>query len=252
MNFYAYDETSGMDANGYYLNYRLAGSNENIGDMNNVPEIETMYLNSESFKDGDSVNETPFFYARVSDEKGINMSGTGIGHDMILCIDNSTILTYTLNSSYNTIDNNTGEIRFLIPELTPGKHSLTFKVWNILNISTIDSLHFNVEKGLKPTIIDITASHIPARDFTNFRLLHDRPESVIDVEIFVYDLSGRSVWSHKETGSSAWSKQYDVTWDLTNNKGNRVEQGIYIFRAIVNTPEGKEATKAKKIMVLKQ
>jgi hypothetical protein len=125
-------------------------------------------------------------------------------------------------------------------------------VWNIINHSAVDSLHFNVVKGLKPNLYNITATNVPARDFTNFRLTHDRPESTMYVEILVYDLTGRAVWSHKETGSSSWMKQYDVEWNLTNKSGNRVEQGVYLYRAIINAPEGREATKAKKLIVLRQ
>jgi hypothetical protein len=250
MNFYAYDTNSGLDATGSYQDFILTGSDE-VNAGNGTPEIRQMFLNSEAFHNGGDVNETPFFVARVYDEKGINMSGNGMGHDLTLCIDNLARQTYILNSHF-VPNGNQGEVQFSIPELKPGKHQLVFKVWNILNHSTVDSLSFNVVKGLQPNLYDITATHIPARDFTNFRLTHDRPESIIDVEIFVYDLMGRPIWSHKETGSSYWLRQYEIEWNLTNSSGNRVEQGTYVYRAVVNSPEGKEATKAKKIIVLKQ
>jgi hypothetical protein len=250
INFYAYDEKSGLDANGNYKNFLLGGS-DNIEISDKAPEIKQIFLNSESFQNGDNVNETPFFVARVYDEKGINMSGSGLGHDITICIDNSSQRTYTLNSYY-VADDKAGEVQFSIPELAPGKHQLVFKIWNILNNSANDTLQFNVVKGLKPNLYDITATHVPARDFTNFLLIHDRPESTIDVEIFVHDLAGRTIWRHKETGSSSWLKQYEIEWNLTNSAGNRVEQGVYIYRATINSPEGKETTKAKKIIVLRQ
>jgi hypothetical protein len=252
INFYAYDENTGRDANGYCTNYALAASDKNPDDSENGPEIRKIFLNSEQFENGGSVNETPFFVAQVFDEHGINMSGNGLGHDITICIDNSPQLTYSLNSYYTSINGQEGELRFSIPELSPGTHTLVFKVWNILNVSSKVSLNFNVEKGLKPNLYDITATNVPARDFTNFRLIHDRPESIIDVEVLVYDMTGRMVWSRKETGSSSWLKQYSIEWNLTNGAGQRVEQGIYLFKAIVNAPEGKETTKAKKIIVLKQ
>jgi hypothetical protein len=252
INFYAYDKNTGLDANGYYLNCIMTASDKTRDDSENGPEIRKIFLNSESFENGGNVNETPFFVARVFDETGINMSGSGLGHDITICIDNSAKLTYSLNSYYTLTDEQEGEIRFPIPELSPGKHTLVFKVWNILNVSSKVSLDFNVVNGLRPNLYDIMATNVPARDYTNFRLIHDRPESIIDVEIRVYDMAGRAVWSHKETGSSSWLKEYDIEWDLTNGAGQRVEQGIYLFKAIVNAPDGKETTKAKKIIVLKQ
>jgi hypothetical protein len=251
INFYAYDEGTGRDANGYYMNFLLAASDDNVDTGNGAPEIRQLFLNSESFRNGDSVNETPFFFARVYDAKGINMSGNGLGHTISVCIDNSALHTYSLNSWY-VPDGNEGEVRFSIPELSPGQHRLVFKVWNILNRSTSDTLHFNVVKGLRPALYDVTATRIPARDYTSFRLVHDRPESVIDVELSVCDLTGRTVWTYSETGSSSWLKEYEIEWDLTDNSGKRVEQGVYVYRAVINASEGREATKAKKIVVLRQ
>ncbi|MDR0507409.1 MAG: type IX secretion system sortase PorU [Dysgonamonadaceae bacterium] len=251
INFYANDITNGMDANGFYTKYMLAGSS-NAEYETTPPEITKMFLNSESFVSGGDVNETPFFVAGVFDKTGINITGNGLGRDITICIDNSPKHFYSLNDYFIPQNETGGEIKFPIPELAPGRHILKFKVWNILNISATDSLSFNVVKGLKPKLYDITATNIPARDFTNFRLTHDRPESIIDVEILVYDLTGREVWSHKEAGSSSWQKQYEVEWNLTNNAGRRIEEGVYIYKAVICSSEGKEATKAKKIIVLKQ
>ena len=252
MNFYAYDEETGMDANGSYSKYQFSGTGSDLNYGDEGPEILSMFLNSESFKDGDNVNETPFFVARVFDEEGINMTGSGLGHDITICIDNSANLTYTLNSYYTPIDENEGEIKFSIPALSPGKHQLVFKVWDILNNSSTDSLTFNVVAGLKPHLYDITATNVPARDNTYFLLSHDRPESEIEVEVSVYDLAGRAVWTRKEVGSSSWLKQYPIEWNLTDGSGQRVGSGVYLYRAVINTPEGKEVTKSKKIIVLGQ
>jgi hypothetical protein len=250
INFYAYDENSRLDANGYYEKFRLTGTDDMIDVGNGAPEIKQLFLNTEAFQNGDNVNETPFFVARVYDENGINMTGNGLGHDIAICIDNSSQHTYSLNS-YFIPDDKAGEVQFSIPELKPGEHQLVFKVWNILNHSASDTIRFNVVKGLKPNLYDITATSIQNRDFINFRLVHDRPESIIEIEIFVYDLMGRPIWSHKETGSSSWLQQYEIEWDLTG-AGKRVEQGVYIYRAIINAPEGRETTQAKKIIVLRQ
>ena len=56
------------------------------------PNIEMMVLNGEEFKDGDLVNESPLLMARVSDESGINLSSSGIGHAITLTIDDKTTI----------------------------------------------------------------------------------------------------------------------------------------------------------------
>ena len=251
IGLYAYDPTLKKDAAGSFVNYNFSGTGDDL-EPGDGPEIVDMFLNTENFKDGDTVNETPFFFAEVRDEHGINQSGSGIGHDMELRIDNNPAWSYPLNSFYQSIDNNGGTVGFSIPELPPGKHFLTFRVWNIFNISTIDTLNFTVAKGYKPTIIELQANENPARTVTYFTLNHNLPETVLNIEIGVYDISGRTVWIHSERGSSGFGKEYRIEWYLNNNAGNRVPPGIYIYRATIRTAKSMETTRAKKIIVLGQ
>lgn len=252
MSFYASNSEAGLDASGCFQDYILAGTSENPNPDEEGPEIIEMYLNTANFKDGDDVNETPFFYANVFDEDGINMTGSGLGHDIMISIDDNPVWTYNLTNYYTPVDAMEGIVGFSIPELTAGNHVLTFRVWDILNNPSTDSLRFNVVKGFKPEIYELTTSINPAKINTYFILNHDMPETQLDVEIRVYDLMGRAIWSHTENGSSGFLKEYPIEWDLTNNSGGRVPPGIYVYRAAISTSTSKEATKAKKIIVLGQ
>jgi hypothetical protein len=252
MNFYASDDQTKRDAAGSFRKYMLAGTGDNPNNDEEGPEIIRMFLNTENFRDGDDVNETPFFFANVFDEDGINRTGNGLGHDIMISIDDNPAWTYILNNYYDPVDDLEGNIGFSIPELPEGRHILTFRVWDILNNPSVDSLNFYVAKAYKPAIFDLQARENPARVNTYFVLSHDLPETPLNVEIRVYDLSGRSVWSYSEKGSSGFLKYYPIEWNLVNGAGNRVPPGIYVYRALIRTATGKEATKAKKIIVLGQ
>jgi hypothetical protein len=247
MTFYAYDTRSFQDACGTFGNYILAGTGDDTYNEN-VPEIVEMFLNTESFKNGDDVNDTPYFFARVSDENGINKSGSGLGHDISICIDNNPAWTYPLNAYYEPISVTEGTVGFSIPGLPAGNHTLSFRVWNIVNIPATDSLNFNVVKGYKPEIFDLQAQNNPTRISTSFQLSHSLPATQLAVEIRVYDLTGRVIWNHTENSSAV----YPIEWNLTSNGGVRVRPGIYLYQAIIKTGTSKEVTKAKKIIVLGQ
>jgi hypothetical protein len=251
MNFYAWDASNHTDAAGSFLNYTLSGTADDASRNELGPDIETMFLNTASFQNGDNVNETPFFYAEVFDEDGINRTGSGVGHDITISIDNNPAWTYSLNNYFQSgEESGSGSIGFSIPELPAGRHKLVFKVWDILNNSSTDSLSFNVIKGLKPEIHTVTAGPNPAKERTEFRLEHDRPETVLAVEIRVYDLTGRAVWAYQATGSSDYQRAYPVEWDLKTDTGHKVGPGIYVYQAVIKTTGGKEATKSKKLIVL--
>jgi len=256
MNLYAYDVSSGNEANGSFMNYRIQGTDDSfdIGDTAS-PVIKYLYLNDSTFKSGDVVNETPYFVAKVTDKFGINISGAGIGHDIQIAINNSPATTYSLNDYYIPSDSveNTGKIAFSIPELKEGEHTLRFQVWNIMNNFTIETINFSVKKGLQPRMSDLYASINPARigtPGTKFVFTHNRPETPIEVKISVFDLSGRPVWTRMESGIS--DNTYEIPWDLRTNNGGYVQPGVYIYSATVKSQGGIETTKSKKIIVLGQ
>jgi hypothetical protein len=249
MSLYAWDPDKHTDASGSFLNYTLSGTADYDGLNQLGPDIEEMYLNINTFKNGDRVNETPFFHASVFDEDGINRTGSGLGHDISICIDNHPARIYSLNNYFTSgSDFGHGLIDFPIPELPEGPHQLVFKVWDILNNSAADSLSFTVVKGRQPQLSDARAVPNPAKTKTVFYLDHDRPESVLEIDIHVYDLTGRRVWSHAETGSSRSSQP--IEWDLNASGGGRVAPGIYVYRASIKTTGGQEATRSKKLIIL--
>ena len=75
------------------------------------------YLNNPDFRDGGTVNETPYFYAVLSDTDGINTTGNGVGHDLEIIIDGDENKTYILNDYYeNDFGSYTrGTVSFHIP-----------------------------------------------------------------------------------------------------------------------------------------
>ncbi len=254
MNLYASDEASGTEAQGAFLNYRVGGTADDAVDDTEGPEIRALYMNDTTFVDGGAVNTTPLFVARLWDESGVNITGSSIGHDMMLIVDGNTALSFNLNSYYEQTVGTDGEgiVSYSLPTLTPGLHSAEFKVWDICNNSTTRTFTFEVKEGIKPSLLELTASPSPAREEVTFHLMHNRPGSRLTVGIMVYDIAGRLVWKHEESGASELFRSYTVSWDLSNNRGGRLRPGVYIYRAAISCEGSKEATDAKKLIILAQ
>lgn len=252
MSLYAYENESKRDAAGSFKDFSVAGTSDQPRIDNTPPEIRSVFLNDTTFTDGGEVNITPYFYAKVWDESGINITESGIGHGITLSIDNDPNTRYLLNNYYenNPGSNGEGTVKFSIPALSPGLHSAEFKIWDIMNNSTTYTFSFHVVEGLKPFITRIVATPTPARGNVEFHITHNRPESRMKVGILVYDIAGRLHWKHEETGSSELFKDYRIEWDLRNNAGAHVPPGVYIYRAAISTNNSKEATEAKKMIIL--
>lgn len=254
MNLYASDEETGIEAQGAYINFIVGGTSDTGDDDVDGPDIRAAFLNDSTFISGDKVNTTPLFVASLWDQTGVNISGSSVGHDMMLTIDNSPSLSYTLNGYYESLPGKEGEglVRFAVPTLEPGRHTAEFKVWDISNNSSSYTFDFEVVEELKPYIINLIATPNPAREQVQFRLYHNRPESKLNVTIMVYDMIGRLQWRHTESGSSELFNAYTVTWDLTNGSGARLRPGVYLYRVAVSSDYSKEASEAKKLIILAQ
>lgn len=244
---YAWSD-NGQEAQGTTENLYVYGFNNDAELDEEAPVIEQFYVNSPNFTNGGLVNSSPVIFARISDESGINISDSGIGHSMTLTIDDSKVLS-DLNSYYTQDPDNpaTGSLIYPVGDIKAGKHTLTLTVWDNANNVSKASLDINVGAAVDPVIYDMTASVTDT--YIDFNINLDRPNTSLDVEIGVFDLNGRRLWSVEQNMNSGIESTVSARWDMTDTSGTRVPRGIYIYRAKVLTPEGTYATKSKKIAI---
>jgi len=142
-----------------------------------------------------------------------------------------------------------GTTYYSIPELTPGMHRLKFRAWDILNNSSTAELTFNVVSGLKPTLHSISCTNNPATTSTTFIINHDRTGCEMDVELDIFDVSGRLLWNYGETGVST-NGAFTIDWDLTIDGGQRLQTGVYLYRVRIACDGSKMVSKAKKLIII--
>ena len=250
ITLYALSNDKRQMAHGYFSTFTMSADSLSTDD--GVGPSIYCYLNSRSFVNGGTVNATPLFCAELYDRNGINVSEGGIGHNMELIVDGELARTYVLNDyfQYDFGDYRSGSLSFSLPELAIGQHSLQFRAWDALNNSTIAELQFQVVRGLEPTLFSVDCTKNPARTNTTFVIGHDRAGSQVDVVLEIFDASGRQLWRHSETGIAA-DQTYTIDWDLTTGGGHRLQTGVYFYRILLSSDGSTQASKAKKIVILK-
>ena len=248
INAFAINDDHTLTAHGYTDKFIVGGSD--IAQNDSVGPSIYCYLNSPSFSNGDRVNSTPYFVAEVKDKDGINASGAGIGHDMQLIIDGKMEMTYSLNENfqYDFGSYTSGSTYYNIPQLEEGPHKLQFRAWDILNNYSTAELTFNVVTGQKPSF-SIGCTDNPASESTTFIISHDRSGAELGVIIDVFDVSGRLLWRHEESGVSD-TGTYTVPWDLTIDGGSRLQTGVYLYRVHLTSEGATRISKAKKLIVV--
>lgn len=249
INLYAVNSDKTITANGHSDHFYVGGSN--VADNDSIGPAIYCYLNSPSFENGGNVNTTPYFAAQINDGNGINVTGSGIGHNLELIIDGKATMTYNLNDnfSYDFGTYKSGTTYYNIPELSEGKHKLLFRAWDILNNSSTSQLDFNVVNRLEPNLFKVSLSNNPATTATTFIINHDRTGSDMDVQIEVFDMSGRILWKHSETAVPT-SSVYTVTWDLCVDGGSRLRTGVYLYRVKIASEGSSQVSKSHKLIVI--
>ena len=249
INVYAINNAKTEAANGFTEQFTLGGT-ESAGNDSIGPSIYC-YLNSPSFTNGGNVNATPYFVAQITDKDGINTTGNGIGHDLELVIDGDMSKTYILNDNfeYDFGSYTSGTTHYAIPELSAGQHKLRFRAWDILNNSSTAELTFNVVRGLEPTLYSVSCTENPASTTTTFIVNHDYTGSNLDVDIDIFDISGRHLWTYSDTGV-ATTGTYTTDWNLTIDGGERLQTGVYLYRVRISADGSSKVSKAKKLIII--
>ncbi len=241
--YYAHDPELQKEAIGYFEDFTIGGSStveiqDTIG-----PELN-IYLNNPAFIDGSKTYEYPHFYAEIYDENGINTIGTGIGHDLLMVIDNDPKQTYVLNN-YFTAGNNSyqeGLVSYKMSQQEAGAHSLIFRAWDLYNNSSTATLNYHVVKGLGPQIYNIITYPNPVSrtNILYIDIAHDQPNETIETLVYLYNVSGELVHIHKQIGTET----------ISLNIGEiSLTSGIYIYQVNIKTASSKYSSYVGKIII---
>ena len=239
------DENETVEAVGHFEDFVVGGTGKSILADTVGPEM-IIYLNHTAFQDGERTYATPRFYADLYDENGINTAGAGIGHDLMLIIDNDPKQIYTLNEYFTAANSSyqAGQVSYLMGQLSDGPHNLTFRAWDLLNNSTTKSLNFIVESGLDPSITNVTTYPNPVSEqsIVNVIVDYNQPDELLTTELYLYNMSGQLVWSHTQDNPDA----------VSINLGSiGLNAGIYVYTVKIKSASSRYSTTSGKIIVTK-
>ncbi len=235
--YYAYNET--MDAQGYFDDFYVGGSSNTTISDSNGPQID-LFLNSTSFKDGETVSASSVLLANISDETGINTAGTGIGHDITAILDDDYSNVIVLNDYFQADKDQytSGKIVFPLTKLAEGEHKIVLKVWDVLNNSSEKEIRFVVKDVFR--IETVSCYPNPMTEETTFVFTHNMPDETFDVNLEIFQTTGSRIdIVHSIVGSSGTESQ-PIVWTPAERQV-KMRAGVYIYR-ITATTNGKVTT----------
>ncbi len=250
-----YANTTSTDASGFYENVIVGGYDNNTIEDDEGPEIE-LYLNDENFVFGGVTDESPVLLAYVMDSSGVNTVGTGIGHDIVAVLDKNTDKSINLNDYYESdLDSyKSGIIKYPFSKLSDGIHSLSIKVWDVQNNSAQAYTEFIVAESAELAIEHVLNYPNPFTTHTEFFFDHNQPNSSLEVLLQVFTVSGKLVFTYNEIVPTTGYRTGPLPpygWDGTDDFGDKLGRGVYLYKLRVRTMDGSYADKLEKLVILR-
>ena len=222
------------DGIGFNRDFIVGGTDTTSRNDNTGPDI-FIYLDSRDFRPGDMVNENPLLIVDLFDDIGINTTGNGIGHSIEAWLDDSD-KSIILNDYYRgKLDSfQEGTVEYTLSNLTPGRHTLRIRAWDVENNSAYAEVDFLVAESSKLTIMNVYNYPNPMSQETYFTFNHNQ-SGPIDVEIKVYTVTGRLIRVIRQPAIE--KKFVTIRWNGTDADGDFVANGVYFYRLKVRALE---------------
>lgn len=256
----------------YKDDLKVGGINPNGVDDDEGPVVN-LYMNNLNFAPGGITDRSPYLLACVTDSTGINATGAGIGHDITQLLNEDINTTTVLNQFFEGGENapcknpgikdyQQGRVLYRLRDLELGEHTVKFRIWDINNNSTTETLNFVVmENGDRKLHIDKLLNWPnPFTDKTFFHFEHNCPE-MLEAQIQIFTVSGKLVKNIRQSVSSAPFREgyrtgkYAIPWDGLDDYGNKIGKGVYIYKVIIKGSDSESckgvATKVEKLVILK-
>ncbi|MFZ0454681.1 MAG: C25 family cysteine peptidase, partial [Ignavibacteriaceae bacterium] len=229
------------DGLGYTDNIIIGGTDSSVVNDGKGPDVE-IYFDSATPSTSFLINPNSKLIVKLSDETGINSTGTGVGHQLegILNDNISSPIDFT-NDFTGDKDSGgkSGEINYSFNDITPGEYKIEVKAWDVFNNYSSKTAYFTVVSGDDLVLSNVYNYPNPFSGNTTFTFQQNL-NSVIDLKIKIYTIAGRLI---KEIDKSSISDKYVmVPWDGRDADGDVIANGTYFYKLIVKTSDGKYNT----------
>ena len=224
---YAQTTDATSDASGSSKVIVGGASNQAISDIQ-APKA-SLYLNDENFKENSETHDSPLFIAKLFDENGLNRATDGLGHEMLLTIDDTTKLLVNQYFTSNLDDYQSGEIHYYLRNLKEGEHQLKLKIWDTYNNSSETSLRFRVGISKENVLTNVFCYPNPTNQITHFSFEHERVGDDMVISIEIYDGYGRTIKRINENAYRITSPYDQILWNISEDS-TPIVTGNYFYR----------------------
>ncbi len=247
-----YIKNNEEDGWGFDTTLVIGGEDPTVNPVNIGPEI-TMYMDTVTFVSGGKTNPNTMLFATLDDPDGINYIGLGIGHDILCTLDNAT-KPILLNDyfNYETGSCNRGRLSHFFTDLSPGKHTLRLKAWDMYNNASTKEIIFYVRSQDDINMTEVSNHPNPFNPFikpTTFSVSTSNTSGKTSLRIDIFDYKGQIVTKIEKDYQEGMPRHVEIVWDGTGNNGARLSAGLYIYSVSILSADGAFSRTSQKLII---
>lgn len=188
-----------------------------------------------NFRSGDAVPTNASLDILISDENGLNLTGS-IGHQIKLLADGPTTQEYDVTEffSYDVDSYQQGQLEYPLAGLEPGKYTLTLRAWDTSNNLSVRSSEIRLIEGTEFQVAEVVNFPNPMQSATDFTFTLSAPAKV---KIQIYTLAGQPIETLQATYSIPGFQS--LHWNGLDHFGARIANGVYLYRVTASALDSK-------------
>jgi flagellar hook assembly protein FlgD len=135
----------------------------------------------------------------------------------------------------------TGSVEYPLSGLSQGTHRLKMRAWDTYNNSSVSQTVFDVVTSVGLQLSNIYNYPNPFASSTIFTLQHNQL-NIVDAEVKIYTVAGRLIQILERKNLS--DSFIQIPWDGRDREGDALANGVYLYKVIVKTQDGRLTSEA--------
>lgn len=230
------------DAEAYTGNVHIGGTDSTAVNPKTGPSVQ-LYLGSRNYRPGDLLGENPLLIVDLADSSGINTSTSGVGHRIEAWLNNASQSTDLTNFYTSKLDSyREGSIQYPLQNLPEGKNAIRVRAWNSFDNSGSAETVFQVASSDRLTVTDVFNYPNPFRGSGTEFTFRQNQTTPLNVTVKIYTVAGRLI---RTLDAFAPGDSFvSVPWDGRDRDGDVIANGVYLYKLIVRTADGRFSSEA--------
>ena len=225
------------DGEAYTGNVHIGGTDSTAVVPTKGPAVN-IYLGTRSFRPGDMVGENPVLLVDLADSSGINTSTSGVGHRIEAWLNNAS-QSVDLTNYYTSKPNSyrEGTVQYQLSGLPDGPNTIRIRAWNSFDISGAADAAFAVASTDQLSVADIYNYPNPFGASGTAFTFRQNQSAPLSVTVKIYTVAGRLIRTLQEYAPG--DSFVRVPWDGRDGDGDVIANGVYLYKLIVRTTDGR-------------